>query len=86
MNDILDGADWVVLRDAYKFSADGDLDENGVTDIDDFGLFKGSYEDENGLGSFAAMVAAAAVPEPSSVLLLATGAAGLGMWRKKRAL
>jgi hypothetical protein len=32
----------------------------------------------------APLSASAAVPEPSSVLLLAAGAAGLGMWRKRR--
>jgi hypothetical protein len=29
--------------------------------------------------------ASASVPETSSILLLAAGAAGLGMWRKKKA-
>ncbi len=31
------------------------------------------------------MAASAAVPEPNSIMLLAAGAAGLGMWRKRRA-
>jgi hypothetical protein len=91
----IDADDWAVLRDNIlsDFSALtpeasyllGDMDRNLLSDVRDFRDFQDSYELENGAGSFAAMVAAAAVPEPSSILLLAAGAAGLGMWRKKRA-
>ena len=92
-NKILDAADWVVLRDNNQTDLGldpevaaslGDLDGNLTNDIYDFDLFRESYEAENGAGSFDAMVAAS-VPEPSSILLLAAGAAGMGMWRKKRA-
>jgi hypothetical protein len=95
----IDLNDWADLRDnsgadlsnggtqaeLFAAYAQGDLDRNGTNDVFDFGLFREAYETENGVGSFAAMLAASAVPEPSSILLLAAGAAGLGMWRKKRA-
>jgi len=91
----IDTDDWKVLRDNIlsDFSAMtpeesyvlGDMDKNLLSDVRDFRRFQDSWEAENPTGSFAAMVAAAAVPEPSSVLLLAAGAAGLGMWRKRRA-
>jgi hypothetical protein len=85
--------DWVDLRDnigadlSAETRADayarGDIDHNGLNDIRDFDLFREGYDAANGEGSFDAMVAG--VPEPSSIMLLAAGAAGLAMWRKKRA-
>jgi hypothetical protein len=61
----------------------GDLDGDGDSDIDDFGLFSEAYDSANGAGAFAEMVASY-VPEPGSVLLLACGAAGLAIRRKRR--
>jgi hypothetical protein len=91
---LLNSTDWDLVRDnlganhdgltreeAYKL---GDLTHDGFGDIRDFDEFREAYEAANGLGSFATMVAASTVPEPSSILLLAAGAAGLGMWRKKK--
>ncbi|KPK82268.1 MAG: hypothetical protein AMJ81_09925 [Phycisphaerae bacterium SM23_33] len=37
-------------------------------------------------GAFAEMVVAHAAPEPSSMMLLAAGVAGLRLWRRKRTL
>ena len=86
---VLDAVDWITMRDngfgTSQSYEDGDMNGDGNIDIEDFELFRYSYEAENpGSGAFEAMVAAAAVPEPSSMLLLAAGAAGLGAWRKRR--
>jgi hypothetical protein len=82
----LDGGqrDMTALSAAEAYQM-GDLDGDFDNDIHDFILFRKAYEAENGGGSFAAMVAASAVPEPSSIMLLAAGAAGMGMWRRRRA-
>jgi glycerophosphoryl diester phosphodiesterase len=46
----------------------GDIDGSGEIDVVDFVLFKQRFEEANGAGSFAAMVA---MPEPSTLQLLA---------------
>lgn len=55
--------------DAY---AAGDLNGDGVNDVFDFGLFKGAYEQANGPGSFAFLLAG--VPEPTAATLAALAA------------
>jgi hypothetical protein len=93
LNFDVDPNDYIIMRDnnlgtlpndpeaAYLLGdMDGDLDN----DIADFNHFRNQYEFFNGPGSFAAMVVSTSVPEPSSVLLLAAGAAGLGAWRRRR--
>jgi hypothetical protein len=88
----VDAVDWAALRDNLGADlsaetredryAQGDITNDGLNDIRDFDKFREAYEDFNGAGAFEAMVAAT-VPEPSSILLLAAGAAGMGAWRKR---
>jgi hypothetical protein len=46
----------------------GDLNGDGVSDYEDFQVFKADFNDANGLGAFEAMLVG--VPEPSSALLM----------------
>ena len=70
-------------EDAYLM---GDLDHDYDNDVYDFRLFRDAYEAAHPApGAFEAMLASYAVPEPSSILLLAAGAVGLAMWRRRRA-
>ena len=76
----VDAADWALVRGnlisdvssltSFEAYLEGDLNDDGFVNTSDFRLFKGLYEADNGLGSFAAL---AAVPEPSTVLLLMAG-------------
>jgi hypothetical protein len=75
-------ADWIALRanqhtslaskslaEAYRL---GDMNGDKLNNFADFAAFKAAYEDSNGPGSFAAMLAS--VPEPASASLLAAAA------------
>jgi hypothetical protein len=85
-NGDVDPNDYLTLQAAWGVDDAGDIDLNGDTDINDFTLFQSSFRLENPGVAFSTLVAAAAaIPEPSSILLLAAGAAGLGAWRKRRA-
>lgn len=70
------------ISEAQAYQA-GDLNNDGVNDIFDFGIFKDAYEAENGSGSFALMLAN--IPEPSSLLLFGTGTLALILRRRKPA-
>jgi hypothetical protein len=58
----------------------GDREINGH----DFLGFAKAFDDFNGVGAFQAMQAA--IPEPTTGALAALGAAGIVVWRKKRAM
>ena len=61
------------LGSPYKV---GDANLDGAVDVSDFNIWNGAkFTSSNGL---------AAVPEPCGLLLLASGAAGFGMWRRRR--
>lgn len=79
----VDADDWTILSTYAQTStaglsllesyARGDLDGDGWNGVQDFALFKDAYQQENGLGSFALLLAG--VPEPSAACLLTTLAA-----------
>jgi hypothetical protein len=60
----------------------GDLNADGFNNHADFLLFKNAYDQANGSGSFMAMVAA--VPEPTTALLVSSAGIFLTLVRKRR--
>jgi hypothetical protein len=92
-NGSIDAADWTVYisnaltnlsslsrAEAYQ---KGDLNGDGVNNLNDLDLFKEAFDAANGVGAFAAMVAS--VPEPAAgALLLACGIALMGRRRVRR--
>ena len=81
LDGFVDGADWLQFAASAQMDlsgldpatayAAGDLDGNGWNDVDDFALFKSAYENENGIGAFARLLAGA--PEPNTSILLFAG-------------
>src|SRR5690606_3711019 len=65
--------------DAYRL---GDMDGNGIHNLNDFDLFAEAYDMANGAGALAA--ALTTVPEPASLCLLA-GVAGIAYAVRRRA-
>ncbi|MCA9259088.1 MAG: hypothetical protein KDA61_07805, partial [Planctomycetales bacterium] len=87
----LTAADWSVyiagaaldltgMSAAQAYQA-GDLNNDGANDLFDFSLFKSAFETANGVGSFAAMLAA--VPEPTTTGLATLAACLLGAGRRR---
>jgi hypothetical protein len=83
-NGISDPNDWDIFKAAWGVDDGGDMNGIDGTNIVDYQLFVQSYNLELGVGAFEAMIAA--VPEPTSIMLLAAGAVGFGAWRKRKAV
>ncbi len=67
------GTNLVGLTEAVRY-AKSDLDNNSVHNLDDFLQFQRLYNQANGAGAFAAMLAASnTVPEPQSIARRAVG-------------
>jgi hypothetical protein len=93
---IVDGLDWGVYvaqlgnsftglsaSQAYRF---GDFNNDGINGHSDFVEFKNAFDAANGAGAFLAMLGGTQVPEPGSIVLLATvGIVACGYRLKRRA-
>jgi len=77
----------------YVEGIPGDFDVDGDVDGTDYLLWQrnpsvgslSDWETNYGFTSAPLVAATSAIPEPNSMLLLAAGAAGLGVWRRRRA-
>ncbi|WP_425397427.1 PEP-CTERM sorting domain-containing protein [Aeoliella sp.] len=66
----------------------GDLNQDGITDLNDFLLLRSGFQQAGGASLNLSTVlgtTSGVVPEPSSILLLASGALGVLAWRWRRA-
>lgn len=85
---LVNTTDYTTLRDnlqeAQTFEFEGELTGDYKVDLNDFRAFKTAYDAANGAGSFAAMVAATNVPEPTSLGLLVTLASLLALISSRR--
>jgi hypothetical protein len=89
---ILNVTDWNILRNGQHVDmtgltrsqalALGDLDGDFHNDHADFQLFKATFDNANGAGAFAEMLAQ--VPEPASVLLAVIGSLYFGCLVRRR--
>lgn len=87
----VDPNDWVKFRSNHltdlsglsipAASVFGDLDGDLDNDFNDFRMFQADYDNINGLGAFAAMIAA--VPEPSTWVLMTVGCVPF-VWRRRK--
>jgi GH35 family endo-1,4-beta-xylanase len=84
---VVDAADYTVWRDTMGSTTDlrADADNNGIVDDGDYGAWVSNFGTVYVAGGAGAS-ASAAVPEPTSAILLAIGAAGMAVcgWRRIR--
>jgi hypothetical protein len=85
-----DADDWDIFKAAWGSVTDpnhrADTNKDFKVDLVDYENFVQSFNLEQGPGALAAVIAAAAVPEPTTIMLLAAGAVGFGVWRKRKAV
>ncbi len=91
----VDAADWAILRGnlisdpseegllTYHF---GDINEDGLINEVDFDQFKIAFDEANGAGAFTAMLSGQAIPEPSTIALLAIAGMMAVVTRGRRTL
>jgi hypothetical protein len=77
-NGAVDAADYVLWRNGGPLENEGD--NPGVVDQADYDFWRARFGAVSGSGS---VLVAASVPEPASLCLLAAGAAGLGLYRRR---
>ena len=84
-NGTVDAADYVMWRDTLTQmvtpSTGADGNGNGTIDDADFGIWRANFG--NPAGSGASLNAFAAVPEPATLMLLISAAAGCGFPRRR---
>ena len=91
----INNADWIAFKQGQGFNfatafsaaesySRGDLDGDLDFDIDDFAIFKSTYDAANGAGAFVAMLES--VPEPTTAVLLFAAALLAGPVRSRRRL
>ncbi|MGI9457935.1 MAG: PEP-CTERM sorting domain-containing protein, partial [Aeoliella sp.] len=80
---ILPGAHGDVMAGDWLTWNDGDFDHNGTTNFTDWFMLRANHPNGPSL-NLGALLAAAAVPEPSSIVLVLGGMAGLGLVARSR--
>jgi hypothetical protein len=92
-DNVINPADWNIyiagaltnvsaLSGAERYQK-GDLNNDGVNNLNDTKLFLDAYDAANGAGSFAAMLASLNVPEPSAAFLLLAGGVLMAASRRR---
>jgi hypothetical protein len=89
----INSADWNAFKQGQSFNfstvhsapesySHGDLDGDFDFDLDDFGIFKATFDAANGAGAFVAMLAS--IPEPGTAALFALALGLAAMVRTRR--
>ncbi|MCO6047130.1 dockerin type I domain-containing protein [Aeoliella sp. ICT_H6.2] len=90
-NGTVDALDWPTVRDNLISDVSelpplerylhGDLNNDGLVNQLDYRQFKNLYEADQGVGSFAVLLAGTSVPEPGAMVLLGLAVVGLAFRR-----